>query len=743
MAALNRLSQRIRENFHETTRDISLLAGGAGSSTAVYFDASDDKISEISKLLDSRQERERLEGMKRIIAGMSKGRDMEPFFAQVVKNVVAPSIEIRKLVYIYLLRFASTNSDLLLLSVNTFQKDLSDPSPLIRSMSLRVLTSIRVPVIQGIVMLGLKKLVTDRNPWVRKTVAGGLAKVYEMDHSSLPQLIALLQTLLSSPSPLTLGASLTAFSEMCPDRLDLLHPYYRHICRLVVDADEWGQVVALNVLTRYARVMLEKPDMAGAVRPSTKLPKEKMMGDEEEDDDEFEGLDVDLAMFLDCIRPLFQSRNAAVVLATAMAYYHLAPAGHDVIGQELIVLPLLRLASTNLSIVGGEEIASLTWETLAIIVEERPWLFSLHQTCFYLHESDTSMVKSAKLRAMHYTLTSNENISSQAVQAIGHCVRTQPEVSSMSLSILMRLLKSRRDSLVAQSVIVLKSVILAQTSISDPQLLVGRLVKQLDGITNPAARASVFWLAGQYSASDVSPSMGLGWEGMTSWAPDVLRKGIKGFILESSIAKLQILTLATKLLVLSPSTPQLTSMSQYLFQLARFDKDYDVRDRSRFLYSLLKGVFVHSSPSLTESDEETTGVVLRREQVKVVVLGQRTVKVEINKDQSGEYDVGSLSSLAKKKLVGYENIPDWTDEPTDSSLRDSEVEKPIMSIPSLSPSPSPIPMLNNSTSSTQKSILTPVESPAPGSLNQKNEFRDLDAFLNSETESEEETEEET
>ena len=42
--------------------------------------------------------------MKRIIAGMSKGRDMESFFAVVVKNVGSPSIEIRKLVYIYLLR---------------------------------------------------------------------------------------------------------------------------------------------------------------------------------------------------------------------------------------------------------------------------------------------------------------------------------------------------------------------------------------------------------------------------------------------------------------------------------------------------------------------------------------------------------------------------------------------------------------------------------------------------------------
>ena len=88
----------------ETTRDIVLLTKGSSSSNSAYFDSSDEKIKEISKLLESRVERERLEGMKRIIAGISKGRDMEPFFAQVVKNVVASSIEIRKLVYIYLLR---------------------------------------------------------------------------------------------------------------------------------------------------------------------------------------------------------------------------------------------------------------------------------------------------------------------------------------------------------------------------------------------------------------------------------------------------------------------------------------------------------------------------------------------------------------------------------------------------------------------------------------------------------------
>ena len=81
-----------------------MLAGSSSNPNGGYFDTSDDKIKEISTLLESRHDKERLEGMKRIIAGMSKGRDMEPFYAQVVKNVVAPSIEIRKLVYIYLLR---------------------------------------------------------------------------------------------------------------------------------------------------------------------------------------------------------------------------------------------------------------------------------------------------------------------------------------------------------------------------------------------------------------------------------------------------------------------------------------------------------------------------------------------------------------------------------------------------------------------------------------------------------------
>jgi AP-3 complex subunit beta len=146
--------------------------------------------------------------------------------------------------------------------------------------------------------------------------------------------------------------------------LDLLHPYFRHICRLIVDADEWGQVVAVESLARYCRAMLEKPET-----PST-TP---------DSDDELEGMDIDLAMFLDCSKPLFQSRNPAVVLALAKAYYHLAPIGHKLVGQELLVSPLLRLTGSK-----GDEVKALAWDVIATMSEERPvsfmgiWLICLY-----------------------------------------------------------------------------------------------------------------------------------------------------------------------------------------------------------------------------------------------------------------------------------------------------------------------------------------------------------------------------
>ena len=69
-------------------------------------------------------------------------------------------------------------------------------------------------------------------------------------------------TFLNERSPLTIGTVLVAFNAVCPDRLDLLHQHYRRLCRLLPDADEWGQVTLVDLLVRYVRRMLPKPRVA-------------------------------------------------------------------------------------------------------------------------------------------------------------------------------------------------------------------------------------------------------------------------------------------------------------------------------------------------------------------------------------------------------------------------------------------------------------------------------------------------
>lgn len=85
-----------------------------------------------------------------------------------------------------------------------------------------------------------------------------------LDTTHLPVLMQTLSTLLKDRSPLAIGSVVIAFNAICPDRLELLHPHYRRLCRMVVDADEWGQVQLLELLTRYARKMLSRPPSESA-----------------------------------------------------------------------------------------------------------------------------------------------------------------------------------------------------------------------------------------------------------------------------------------------------------------------------------------------------------------------------------------------------------------------------------------------------------------------------------------------
>jgi len=55
---------------------------------------------------------------------------------------------------------------------------LQDPNQLIRASALRVLSSIRVSMIVPIMLLAIKESVSDMSPYVRKTAAHAIPKLY-------------------------------------------------------------------------------------------------------------------------------------------------------------------------------------------------------------------------------------------------------------------------------------------------------------------------------------------------------------------------------------------------------------------------------------------------------------------------------------------------------------------------------------------------------------------------------------
>lgn len=55
---------------------------------------------------------------------IAKGKNASSLFPAVVKNVACKNIEVKKLVYVYLERYAEEQQDLALLSISTFQRGL-------------------------------------------------------------------------------------------------------------------------------------------------------------------------------------------------------------------------------------------------------------------------------------------------------------------------------------------------------------------------------------------------------------------------------------------------------------------------------------------------------------------------------------------------------------------------------------------------------------------------------------------
>ncbi|XP_045112281.1 AP-3 complex subunit beta-2-like [Portunus trituberculatus] len=566
---------------------------------------------DLKQMLDSNKDGLKLEAMKRIIGMVAKGRDASELFPAVVKNVVSANLEVKKLVYVYLVRYAEEQQDLALLSISTFQRALKDPNQLIRACALRVLSSIRVPVIVPIMMLSIKDAVSDMSPYVRKTAAHAIPKLYNLDPEQKEELIQVIEKLLSDETTLVVGSAVMAFEEVCPERIDLIHKNYRKLCNLLVDVEELGQVIIINMLTRYARTQFVDPN-AGQIEVEDK---EQPFYEDEEEEEDAEAdpeklqqrpkmMDHDHRLLLRNAKPLLQSRNAAVVLSVAQLYQHVAPRPE----VSLVARALVRLLRSHREVqaVVLTNIASMSTRRKAKANREEKDIFEPYLKSFFVRSSDPTHIKSLKLEVLTnlatdtniavilrefqtYIGSSDKEFVAATIQAIGR-----------SCSSLLFIISTRWVTVMGQAVI--------------------------NGKNKKIEKESLLPL--------VFPS-------------------------QDDIVKLQILTLATKLYLTNPKQTRL--LCQYVYNLAKYDTNYDIRDRARLTRALVFPPQGHEDNKLAKH-------------AKKIFLATKPPPVQQSsfKDRD-QFQLSTLSHLINARATGYQDLPDFPAEAADPSVRCVEV----------------------------------------------------------------------
>nr|XP_058913259.1 AP-3 complex subunit beta-2 isoform X1 [Kogia breviceps] len=628
------------------------------------FSSDYKRHDDLKEMLDTNKDSLKLEAMKRIVAMIARGKNASDLFPAVVKNVACKNIEVKKLVYVYLVRYAEEQQDLALLSISTFQRGLKDPNQLIRASALRVLSSIRVPIIVPIMMLAIKEAASDMSPYVRKTAAHAIPKLYSLDSDQKDQLIEVIEKLLADKTTLVAGSVVMAFEEVCPERIDLIHKNYRKLCNLLIDVEEWGQVVIISMLTRYARTQFLSPTQNESLLEENT---EKAFYGSEEDEAKGPGseaaassalparkpyvMDPDHRLLLRNTKPLLQSRSAAVVMAVAQLYFHLAPKAE----VGVIAKALVRLLRSH------SEVQYVVLQNVATMSIKRRGMFEPYLKSFYIRSTDPTQIKILKLEVLTnlanetniptvlrefqtYIRSMDKDFVAATIQAIGRCATNIGRVRDTCLNGLVQLLSNRDELVVAESVVVIKKLLQMQPAQHGE--IIKHLAKLTDNIQVPMARASILWLIGEYC------------EHVPRIAPDVLRKMAKSFTAEEDIVKLQVINLAAKLYLTNSKQTKL--LTQYVLSLAKYDQNYDIRDRARFTRQLI-----------VPSEQ---GGALSRHAKKLFLAPKPAPVLESSFKDRDHFQLGSLSHLLNAKATGYQELPDWPEEAPDPSVRNVEEE---------------------------------------------------------------------
>jgi vesicle coat complex subunit len=515
---------------------------------------------ELKADLNSEYKERRKDTVKRVIANMTIGKDVSSLFADVVKNMQTDDIELKKLVYLYLINYAKSQPELVILAVNTFVKDTDDPNPLIRALAIRTMGCLRVEEITNYLCEPLRKCLRDDNPYVRKTAAICVAKLYDLN----PQLtvdngfVSTLQDMISDSNPVVVANAVAALTEIndSSSQKGLFNINSSILAKLLAalnESTEWGQICILTTLADYVPV----------------------------DEKEAENI-------VERVIPRLQHANASVVLSAIkvfMVYMNKNYITSEKTIQHIckkMTPPLVTLVSDH------SEIQYVALRNINLILQKRNDILNQEIRVFFCKYNDPPYVKLEKLEVM-IQLCNEKNVDQvlsefkeycnevdvdfvrKSVRAIGRCAIKLEEAAERCVNVLLELISSHVNYVLQEAIVVMKDIFRKYPHSYEGVIV--DLCKNLENLDEPEAKASLIWIIGEYAEKIDN-------------ANELLEFFLESFKEESSMVQLQLITAIVKLFLKKPSQAQDTV--QKILQTATQSCDNpDIRDRAYIYWRLL------------------------------------------------------------------------------------------------------------------------------------------------------------
>uniref|UniRef100_A0A915PPI6 AP complex subunit beta n=1 Tax=Setaria digitata TaxID=48799 RepID=A0A915PPI6_9BILA len=349
------------------------------------------EIFELKNELNSDKKEKKREAVKKVIASMTVGKDVSALFPDVVNCMQTDNVELKKLVYLYLMNYAKSQPDLAIMAVNTFVKDCEDPNPLIRALAVRTMGCIRVDKITEYLCEPLRKCMKDEDPYVRKTAAVCVAKLHDINASLVEDqgFVDLLNDLLSDSNPMVVANAVAALTEINESHvlIEINSQTVNKLLTALNECTEWGQVFILDALSSYQPKDEREAQNFGKQVESFESTIGHFI---------FGLLNISIC---ERISPRLAHANAAVVLSTVkvlMKLVEMLPESSEFIGQltKKLAPPMVTLLSAE------PEIQYVALRNINLIVQKRPEILKQEMKVFFVKYNDPIYVKMEKLDIM-------------------------------------------------------------------------------------------------------------------------------------------------------------------------------------------------------------------------------------------------------------------------------------------------------------------------------------------------------